>query len=1033
MNIPEFSVKNSAFGNMITVAVFAAGLYAAFTMTRELFPITEMDIVVVRTLYRNASAEEVENHVSNPLEEEIQDIDGIDEYISVSSENISVVAITIDPDEPNKDRVINDISRKIDRFKVPDTAEKPEIEIITSKEDVIHVTISGDVPEDLLRQSADRVKARIEDIPGVGYVNKLGWRDPEIIVDVDAPALVENELPLMQVVDAVARQNMNMPGGKMTSGNSEILLRTIGEFASIKDVQDVVVRANTDGRHLTLADIAKVSTGFTESNIRVRANGARAIVLDVRKKRKGDAINIADAVVALVDEIRADMPEGVELGLLDFETYVIKRRLRVLLGNGLMGLVLVLCALPLALNWRLAIWTAIGIPFAFLATVLVMSTSGITINMITMFGIILVIGMLVDDAIIVAENIFRHMEMGKPRRQAAIDGAKEVMWPVTATILTTIAAFVPLMFLPGIMGKVLKWIPIVVIITLGMSLFEALVILPCHIAEFGGDGAAKRGPRRRRIWNALDARYERLLEWVLNNRTLFISCLFAILLGCGFLVARQFDQREMFPADLIEIFTVNITTPEGTTRDATEARTAAVERRLVETLHEHELKNYIAHVGHLSDMHGANVTTGPRYATIFVYLTPETTRERKAQKIVEVLREACIDMADIETLEVELIRGGPPVGRDVDIKLVGESFPVLDQIADKMKAFLETQPGVTDVRDDHEAGKEELRIFPDKREAARLGVSVDSISRTVYAAFEGAFATSVRDTAEETKVRVRLAEPYRNDEAYLKSLRVRNLMGRLIELHRVTTTSRKPSASSIFHFNGSRAVSVFAGVEANPREGITSKKVNEAVWEAFEDVPARFPGARVTRSGQWEENQKLTRAMLRAAGTALLLILTILVVQFKSFAQPFVVLAAIPFGFIGVVLALMAHGKPISIMAMLGMVGMCGVVVNDAIVLVSFINDLRRAGTPTNEAIRAAAKTRLRPIVLTSVTTVLGMAPVIYGIGGYEPFVAPAAIVLAYGLLFATVLTLLVIPCLYSVGADFKAHVVQRKEDSRAG
>jgi multidrug efflux pump subunit AcrB len=1030
VNLSQFSVNNRIFGNMITIAVFAAGLFVAFTITRELFPKTEMDIVVISTIYRNASPDEVENHITIPLEEEVRSVDGVDDFISTSSEGISSIVITLDPDEDlNKERVINDISRKVDRLRLPDDVEKPDIMIISGGDEVIHITVSGNVSEERIRDVASDIKARIEAIPGVSKVDKVGWRDPETWIEVDPNKLIDNELSLEQVAGKVAAQNINMPGGKMQSHDKDTILRTVGEFANLDDVRRVVVRSNPDGQLLTIDDIATVRSTYSDDATTFRANGSRAIKLDVRKKLGGDTLTISDAVTDLVHVIRKDITD-VDIGIMDFESFVMRRRLKVLVGNGLMGLILVLCALPLVLNFRMALVTALGIPFAFMGTLIVMSAVGMTINMLTMFGMILVIGMLVDDAIIVSENIYRHIENGKSPYQASIDGAKEVMWPVTATILTTIAAFFPMMFLPGILGKFLKWIPVVVIITLAMSLFEALIILPCHVSEFvKAHDKGKSGSGGGRFWAMMHTRYARLIRMVLHHRTIFLVAVFALFISTMF-IAKKKMYVDQFPADLIEIFSVNITTPQGTTKDATESLVTQIEQIATDNLEEHELQNVLAFVGMLTDMDGASSTVGSRYATVFVYLTPQASRKRTAQEVIDDLRPLCSKVDGLETIRFVKVQGGPPVGRAIDIKIVGKDFDTLEVISEKMQASLSKYPGVTNIKDDHDLGKDELRIIVDHAEAARLGVDVRSVARTVYSAFEGVVATSLRKAEDEIRVRVKLAEPYRDQVEHLRTLRVLNRQGRLVEVSKVAALKQTRAVSSIFHYKGERAISVTADVENKKKNGKLIGLINTELWDEYSTIGQSYPGCRIARTGEWEENQKMKTAMLKAVAAALLMIYTILAIQFKSFAHPLTVLMSIPFGMIGVIIALILHGKPISLMAMMGMVGMCGVVVNDAIVLVSFINDLRKAGVPPHDAIIQAAETRLRPIILTSVTTVMGLAPVIYGIGGYEPFVAPAAIVLAYGLVFATFLTLLVVPCFYSLGVDLGKKLGMRAPDS---
>ncbi|MDP6630455.1 MAG: efflux RND transporter permease subunit [Kiritimatiellia bacterium] len=1027
MHLPEFSVRNSIFGNMLTIVVLVVGMITAVSMNREFFPEVDFDIVVISTPYPNASAREVENQVTIPLEDELRAVEDIEEFTSRSVEHSSVIALTIDPDAENADRVINDIARKVDRVRdLPDEAEDPVLTVITSQNYAIHLLVGGRAGETAVRSFADHLKVRVEAVDGVSIVERHGWRDPEIWVEADAEKLIAQEISLQQVSAALARQNINSPGGKLPDGPREIVIRTIGQFRTPREIEDVVVRSNPDGKRVRVRDIAVVRETFADEAIRLRNNGSRGVLLSVQKKDQGDTIDIADRVKAIVEQERETLPEGIELAVVDMEAYLIKRRLNVLLSNGMVGLVMVLLSLPLLMNLRIALVTALGIPFAFLSALLVMASMGISINMMTMFGIILVVGMLVDDAIIIAENIFRHLEDGLSPKEAAIKGSGEVMWPVTATVLTTIAAFFPLMFLPDIMGKFLRWIPAVVIITLAASLFEALLILPCHIADLAKpvDKDAHASGRSGRLSAKLQDGYGRLLQRVLHHRILFVLILVSSMIGSVF-VAKQGLRVEIFPADLIDLFQVNVTMPQGTALDATENTVAKVEAVLRERLDEGELSNLISQTGHISDPHGANVTADSRYGMLLVYLAPADRRERSAQEMIAALRPLMTHIGGVERIDFEMVKPGPPVGKPVDVKIVGRDYAVLDEIAGKIGAFLSTV-GAVDVHDDHEPGKDELRLVVDKAEAARLGLDVASIAQTVYTAFQGIEATVIRDAHEETKVRVKLAEPYRDRVEYLQNLRVPNHQGRLIELSRVVRFEEGKGVTGIYHVDGERVVSVYGEVDSTD-ETVTAASIAAAVGREFGELHREYPGYRLDFGGEFEETQKTMKSMIRAMCIALLLIFAILVVQFRSFLQPFTVLVSIPFGLIGVIFALILHGKPLSMMAMLGMVGMAGVVVNDAIVLVSFINGLRRDGMPVHDAILEGARKRVRPILLTSVTTVLGLAPVIYGIGGYEPFVAPAAIVLAYGLVFATFLTLLVVPCMYSIGADIKGWVGRRR------
>lgn len=1023
MNLPEFSVRHSILGNMLTLFVLVGGIIMVLFIQRDTFPEFELDLVVISTPYPNASAEEVEDLITNPIEDEIRDVEDIEEFTSSSVEGISVIVVQIDAEAKYKERVINEIQRKVDQVapELPQGAEDSEVEAVQSHGAVIRICVTGDASEHDLREYGDYLKKRLQQIPGVSTVTKDGWRDEEFWVEVDLEELERQELALSDVVGALARRNVNRPGGKIPDGSREVVLRTIGQFHTEEEIADVVVRSNTDGNHVKVRDIATVKRQFEEDTVFAKANGRRTMVLGVKKKQSGDTIYVTDAVKELLVQEQDMAPKGITLTCVDDESFYVKRRLNILKWNGLIGFVLVVFILFLFLNFRVAMITGIGIPFAFLAALMIMSFMGITINLITMFGLIIVLGMLVDDAIIVGENIFRHMEDGMAPREAAVLGATEVMYPVVSTVLTTIAAFAPLAFAPDFWGPIMRWFPIVIAITLLASLFEALFVMPCHFVDFARpfdhasvleNGSASGHRVMRRVLQG----YESMIRTALRFRYLFLVAVVVVAIVLGGM-AKAFLRVDIFPADLIDVFMVRVTAAQGTSLDATERITERVEKTIGE-LPPEDLENIITYLGGHIAIEGGYKARGTHYATVVAYLTPQNTRKQKTLAIIEDMRERCAELPGIEKIDFEMVEPGPPTGKPLEVKIRGQDFGVLTNISAEIQAFLHQEAGAYDIQDDYESGKDEIHVRINELESARLGLDLERIAQTVYTAFQGAESTIVREGNDEVVVRVRMQEKYRNDEASLGRLTVPNRTGRMIPLSRVATFERKPGLPAIFHQDGDRVITVSASIDTDQ---VSSMGLNRDLEVAFEGIPRQYPGYDLVRGGEWKETRKLLLFMIKAFGVALLLIYVILAVQFDSFFQPFVVMAAIPLGIIGVVLALIAHDKPISIMAMMGIVGLTGVVVNDAIVLVKFINDQRRTHqVDIFEAIVDAGRKRLRPILLTSVTTIAGLIPVIYGIGGYEPFVAPAAIALAYGLLFATVLTLLIVPAIYFVAFDMK-------------
>ncbi len=1026
MSLPGFSVRHSVFANMLTIFVIVVGLYVTFvSLNRDVFPETELNLVIINTLYPDASPSEVEDLVTNPIEDAIREIEDIEEYTSSSIEGGSYIVVQIDPDAKNIDRTINDIQRKVDTVDdLPDEAEDPVIEALTTATPVINLCVIAErADEPTLRQAADYLQTALEHLDGVSTVTRTGWRDEEIWVEMDPARLSEEEISLQEVTGALAARNINLPGGKIPSGDREFLLRTIGKFYTPEEIENVVVRSNTDGSRVLVSDLGSARRTFEEDVAFARANGGRTIVLGVKKRESADVIDLVNRVRELVSRESTNLPEGISTVFVDDNSYYVKRRLTVLLNNSWVGMILVMVFLFAFLEGRVALLTALGIPFSFLTAFLIMAFFGITINLMTMFGLIIVLGMVVDDAIIVGENVCRHLEMGKSPRDAATIGATEVMYPVVSTVLTSVAAFMPLIFAPDLYGEYLQWLVYVVVIALAASLIECLVVMPAHMADFMRPVDPDKVKRRKhRVMNMLQGLYGVSMKRILRFRYLFL-----VVTVLFFAVLVAFSSRnlrvEIFPDDLIDVFFVRVRTPVATALEETD-RIMEEARRTVARLPTNELETIVTYVGQHFAMDGSTETRGTHLGQLIVYLTPQETRERKTQVIMDELRTPLRAIEGVERIEVESIKPGPPAGKPLEVKITGNDFSVSSNIAEEIIGFLEGIDGVEDIADDLDEGKDELHVLVDEVEAARLGVSVEDAARTVFAAFKGFESTVIREGKEEIKVRVRMKEPERSSIESLKDLEVPNAAGRLIPLSRIVRIEETSGYPAIYHFNGERVVTVGASVNT---EVTSSTEVNLQLEQEFSDVSSRYSGYSLVPSGEWKENKKIIDFMKIAFVIASLLIFSIMVIQFSSFLQPLVVMTSIPLGLIGVAVALALHNQPVSMMAMMGVVGLGGVVVNDAIVLVSFINDRRREGWGVFDAVLDAGVTRLRPILMTSVTTIAGLMPTIYGWGGYEPFIVPAAITLAYGLLFATFLTLAVVPSIYLVGIDIK-NLFRRKE-----
>jgi len=1029
MKLAEFSVKNSMFINLLSVFVIIAGIVAAVGMSREAFPNISFDMAMINTAFPGSSAEEVEKLLTIPLEKELKEVDDIEEIRSSSIEGLSTIILEIDPDVKNKDKVVNDIQKALDRVKnLPDGIKDDPL---LSERDarnipVIGIALSGEIEEKKLQTIAESLEDRLLDVDGVATVRRYGWRDQEMWVEVDPDRLREYYISIEEIMEALRKRNISIPGGSIVSGTSEFNIRTTGEFTTKEEIEEVVVRASDIGGWIRIKDIAVVKNTFHEEDTIDKTFGTRSVYLVIIKKSAADAIDVVSRVKTAHDQFIKTSPPDLKTAYVDDLSFYIKRRLNVLKRNGIVGFILVVTSLLIFLNRYIAIVTALGIPIAFLAAFVIMSFMGLSINLITMFGLIIVLGMLVDDGIIISENCYRYMENGMSPRQAAVLGTQEVMKPVTATILTTMAAFTPLMMMSGIMGKFVRYIPMVIIIALVASMLEAFIILPSHIADFVRIKKDKKGKvvsKKNTEWfKKLLKFYTEILNKAIKERYRVCIGVFVAFIICVILAVKVMP-FEMFSSRGIEIFFIRGEAKIGTPLEKTNEYISKVEDKISE-LPDNELDSFITQIGIVAeDPDSPHARRGSHLVQIVVYLTPESARKRNAKEIIDALKSETKGIKDFERLTYEKVRPGPPVGKPVSIKIRGEYYSVMTEIAEKFKNYLSTIRGVSDVNDDYEPGKKEIMVVVDENQASNAYLTVGEIAGSVRNAFEGGIATSIKreKAAEEIDVLVRFPEEERNDLKAFDKVLIPNKFGHLIPLKNIARLEEKEGIFNISHLDGKRVVTVMADVDS---EVIKPIKVNKMVIKEFKNIENEYPGYTVKYGGEHEEMVKSMASLFKAFILAGILVFLILASNFNSLIQPLVVMVAIPFGLIGVVIMFIVHGEAFSFLAIIGLVGLSGVVVNDSIVLVDFINRLREKGLDRRHSIIEAGQLRLRPVILTTVTTVLGLMPVAYGIGGGDPILIPMAMAICWGLVFATALTLIVIPCIYAIIDDITLKLV---------
>ena len=1017
MHIGEFSVRQPVLVNLVFIAVVLVGVFTFFGMPAEMLPNVNMDEAIVAVFYPGVSPQEMETLVTKPLEDEIDAVEDVEHVSSTSGESRAIVDVRFKPglSDDEFDRRILDLRAAVDnaRSEMPDDADDPVVIPIKLGEviPILSVSLGGPVSDTVLREVAEELREDLLDVEHVRAVDMVGEREREIWIELDADRLESYGVSIGQVLASLAARNINVPAGTLDLGRSEYIVRTLGEFASLEEIEEHVVAPDALGRQIRIRDIGIVRDTLAERLTMARLDGERSVTLWVMKDREGSVVRVADRVRGAVEHYDERLTEDVSFEIRNDTSVEVRDVLGILKRNGLLGIVLVTFILFIFIGLRNAVIAAIGIPFSFFAAFILMNAAGVTVNTISLFSLVLVLGMLVDDAIIVIENIYRHMEQGVPAREAAVKGTGEVLAPVTAAVLTTVAAFLPLLLMSGIWGKFMNVIPKTVTFALLASLVEAFLVLPSHMADFGR--VALRQNRCHPQFLSLTRWYEGLLRRVLLRRYRAVA---AILVLAVVAVGLVFTLDVMiFQEEDVNQIEIRAQTPVGTRLEITDGVARQLEG-IVFALPEEEMEAVVTRVGFMIREHRGELAS--HNMQLNLDLVDRSDRERSDEDIMAALRSEISNVAGLTFFSLSRPIQGPPSGRPVEVRAKGEDPRVLARIADEIKSKLAAYRGVVDIDDDMTRGKSELRVSIVQDEASLYGLTVYDVSSAVRAAFEGVEATKYRGGADtEIDVLVRLEEDDRRDLDDLKSLRIATPAGTAVPLGSVADFSVASSAAELHRRDGERIVTVTADVE----EGTTSTEVNGFLRKEFADVSRRYPGYRLDFGGEYQETQESFTSLLLAFLVAILLIYLILGTEFQSFIQPLIIMFTVPFAFIGVVVGLVVMRHPFTLNAGVAIVALAGVVVNDSIVLVDFVKRARASGVTRWESIVQAGCMRLRPILLTSITTILGVLPLAMGWGGVSLTWGPMAASLAWGLAFATILTLFVIPALFAIVDDIWA------------
>jgi multidrug efflux pump subunit AcrB len=1010
----RFFAERHMLAILITSMILLLGLSTIPRTQRDIFPNVDFSEMIITAVYPGASPEDVELNVTNKIEEELQGVQGIEHYSSFSMENFVFIDVILDPDAKDQDKIMTEIREAVNRVTdlPPEVTESPLVlELNSGIFPVLEIGITGEVPYRDLREIARRFENQLEAISGVSSVIKFGYLAREIKVEVSPSALQRYQIPLRNIIAAIKSRNIRSTAGTFESYKDERSLVTLAEFEDPLEVKNVIVRSTFEGPSVRVKDLAIVRDDFEEPRILSRMNGKQAISFMVNKKENADIIRTVDGIKELVEREKEYLPEGVEILYSSDLSFYVRNRLNVVRTNGLIALSFIIILLSTFLSFRTAFWVALGIPVSILGVIFLLPVINSSLNVIALAAMVMVIGIIVDDAIIISENIQRHLEKGDPPLVSAVEGIREVFRPVLTTILTTFLAFAPMFFMSGIIGKFVAIIPMVMSLALFISLGEVTFALPAHVIM--GLHNPRRNTNRftsRKWFDFIRERYKKIVYQILRFRYVFVVLSIALLVGTLW-YATKYMKFVLFHDRVADTFFVLIEVPMGSSLEATSDKVKEIEK-LVTELPKEELDSYVTRIGNQGML-----TPGENenWAIVTVSLVPFSKRSRTAEEIIEDLRSHSDSLEGFTNI-VYYIDAGPPVGRPITIRVVGSDDTLRTQLADSVATYLLTLDGVKDLDRNDKLGKEQVEVNINYDKLSRLGLTVADVAQNLRIAYDGEVVTRVRYGDEDVDFRVMLQKKSRKRLGNLRELPIPNEQGRLIPLKDVARLTIGAGPTSVYHYDGERSVRVTGDVTKGKT---TPLEASNAVLEHF-NLLRDWSGLRFVIGGEAEETQKSMASLMRAFIVAVIGIYFLLILLFNSFTQPIMVMMSIPFGIIGVIIAFALHDQPLGFLSIMGVVGLSGVVVNDSLVLVNHINKLRERN-PDEKVIKIVAQgaaDRLRAVLLTTFTTVAGLLPLAYGIGGEDPFIAPMALALGYGLLFATPLTLIFVPSLYVIRDD---------------
>ncbi len=1011
----RFFIERHLLVNVIAASLVVMGYLSATSIPREFIPTVQTPIFWLTAMLPGAAAQDVEAKVTIPIEEALEEVEGIDEFTSVIADNTSFTTIELHDDynEAQTEAAETDLRAALEAITdFPDEMEDEPVlkQFNPARLTVVEIALEG--PERALAQTARTVEERLERLPLIASVHPVGLPDPEVRVLVDPVRAREHGITLTDVIAAVRDRNVSSTGGMLESPDERRQVVMWSRFDEPEEVGEAILRFDAEGGALRIADVARIESGREDTGMIAHTNGRRGVTLLVQKRETADLVDAVEQVRAELASM--DIADEVRLSLTNDESVIVDNRLELMATNGLIGLVLVTAVLFTFVRPGPAVWIIVGIPIVFLAALILFPAFGMTMNIMALTGLVIVLGMVVDDAVVVSERIVVKQAQGLESGAAALAGAKEMLAPVTAAALTTVLAFAPLTAIGGLPGKIVWQIPVVVIIVLVFSLIESFLILPAHMSTLKS-GA---GLQSRRFVRTLEARYRTALAWVLEHRAVTLIAAFAAFAAIMGLI-RPLVPFTLFPQDDADRLFIKVTTPHGTALERTEAITADLERQLM-SIAASDLEAVTARIGHQNTNSLDKAFGDADNEALIITQFKRFGRSRTNAEWIELIP-ARMRAPDGVDLVYQSEYFGPPTDQPVTVHVLSNDDAIRRGVAFEIESHLRGTPGVIEVEVDERPGTPQLQLNLNYEKLARLGLSAQDVGTTLAAAFYGIEASEHRDLDDTTEIRVQFDPGARLDLEALLETPVRAASGQLTRLRDVVEPMQLPAVTRIHHRDGFRSATIRASFSQD--SGLTALSFAQNLEETLFPRFANLPDLYVFNGGEAEATQETTAGIAVAAALAVVGIGIVIWLMLGSLLEALFVMLVIPFAVAGVFLTFFVHGKPMSLFAMMGAVGLAGVVVNASIVMVDSIHRRIKAGNGDGErsslVIEAVAE-RLRPIMVTTLTTLGGVLPTAYGIGGYDPMISVISLAIGWGLAISTLVTLFVVPVLYTLAGDLR-------------